>query len=339
MSELLQVVDVVKHFPVRGKLPFLAKTVHALDGITFSLAPNRSIGIVGESGSGKTTLARCIMKLERPNSGDVMLGGRSIYRRSGTKQLRKRVQMVFQDPGGSLNPRFSAERILKESLLHLGVSKRRESGSLVRKLLDQVGIRQSDMKKLPHQFSGGQQQRIAIARALAPNPDILVLDEPTSALDLSLQAQIITLLISLRRRLGLTYLLITHDLSVVRQLCDELQVIYLGKPVEFGSTASVLSNPRHPYSKALIRSILRPDPKTRDDQPPLQGEIPSPINPPSGCRFHPRCPDCMATCKREESSPHSVGDVTVWCHLFKDEMLSIKTNSNIAQHTKEVDDG
>ncbi|MFC2077989.1 oligopeptide/dipeptide ABC transporter ATP-binding protein [Candidatus Bipolaricaulota bacterium] len=308
----------VKHFPVRGDIPLLAKSVHALDGISFSLGANGSIGIVGESGSGKTTLARCIMKLERPTSGDVALEGESIYRRLGAKALRRRVQMVFQDPGGSLNPRFPADRILKEALLHLRATKRQRTRDAIRTLLRQVGIRESDIRKLPHQFSGGQQQRIAIARALAPNPDILILDEPTSALDLSLQAQIIALLDSIRRELTLAYVLITHDLSVVRQLCDQLLVMYLGKPVEAGPTPLVLSRPSHPYSRALIGSILRPDPTTRDLSAPLHGEIPSPTAPPPGCRFHPRCPKCMPVCRSVEPRPETVGDATAWCHLFSD---------------------
>jgi oligopeptide/dipeptide ABC transporter ATP-binding protein len=319
MGELLRVVNVVKHFPVRGDLPFLAKRVHALDGISFSLHANGSIGLVGESGSGKTTLARCIMKLERPASGDVLLEGRSIYRRFGAKELRRRVQMVFQDPGGSLNPRFSAEKALKESLVHLRNTTRQETGVRVRELFRQVGMRESDVKKLPHQFSGGQQQRIAIARALAPDPDVLILDEPTSALDLSLQAQIITLLESLRRDLNLAYVLITHDLSVVRQLCDELLVMYLGRPVEFGTTHRILTDPKHPYSRALIGSILHPDPQTRDDRAPLHGEIPSPIDPPPGCRFHPRCPNRLEVCSQHEPEPALIDDgTTVLCHLYGD---------------------
>jgi len=320
MAELLCVENMVKHFPVRGDIPFLSKRVHALDGISFSLRANGSIGLVGESGSGKTTLARCIMKLERPDSGDVLLDGRSIYRRFGAEELRRRVQMVFQDPGGSLNPRFSAEKVVKESLLHLGKATRQEVRVRVSELFRQVGMRESDVKKLPHQFSGGQQQRIAIARALAPGPDILILDEPTSALDLSLQAQIITLLDTLRGDLGLSYVLITHDLSVVRQVCDELLVMYLGRPVECGVTDRILRDPKHPYSQALIGSILHPDPQTRDDRAPLGGEIPSAIAPPPGCRFHPRCPNRLDVCLKSEPEPTLLGDgATVFCHLYGDD--------------------
>jgi len=316
MTPLLEAVALVKHFSVKGDVPFQAKTVHAVDGISFAICHDRSIGIVGESGSGKTTIARCLVGLDRPTTGDVLLDGRSILRRAELHNLRKRVQMVFQDPGGSLNPRFSAERIICESLLHLGVSRGRERKRMAIELLEQVGLRPSDVQKLPHQFSGGQQQRIAIARALAPKPDALVLDEPTSALDLSLQAQIITLLTGLRQEFDLTYALITHDLAVVQQLCDQLLVMYLGKPVELGAAASILSNPLHPYSQALIGSILHPDPAMRDTKPPLRGEIPSPMNPPTGCRFHTRCPQRSPVCEMVDPKAQLVNGREIWCHLY-----------------------
>ncbi len=315
-SPLLRVRGLVKHFSVKGDLPLVTKTVHALDGIDFDLNPHESIGVVGESGSGKTTLARCIMSLYRPTAGDVHVHGRSVYRRRGKRALLKNVQMVFQDPGGSLNPRFSAERSLLEPLLHLARMPRRERPAAVRALFELVGIRPSDIRKLPHQFSGGQQQRIAIARAIAPQPEILILDEPTSALDLSLQAQVIALLMQLREELGLAYVLITHDLSVVRQLCDQLLVMYLGRPVELGPTADVLDGPNHPYSQALIGSVLIPDPTKRDLVPPLVGEIPSPTAPPSGCRFHPRCQHAMTICAQEAPEARRVEQVQTWCHLY-----------------------
>ncbi len=320
MSEQLLSVDrLVKHFSVPGDVPLVPKVVHALDGVSFSLTTGESVGVVGESGSGKTTLARCTMSLYRPTSGDVRLKGVSIFRRRMRKQLLRNVQMVFQDPGGSLNPRFSAERVISEPLIHLAKMSRRERKAAVQALLELVGLCESDIRKLPHQFSGGQQQRIAIARAIAPKPEILLLDEPTSALDLSLQAQIISLLLQLRRELGLSYVLITHDLSVVRQLCDRLFVMYLGKPVELGRTASVLDRPLHPYSCALIGSVLIPDPSMRDSEPPLKGEIPSPTKPPRGCRFHPRCPQCLEICRAAEPEEYAVGDTSVWCHLYGDE--------------------
>jgi len=315
-SPLLHVQGLVKHFNVKGDLPLVTKTVHALDGIDFTLDPNGSIGVVGESGSGKTTLARCMMSLYRPTGGDVKVQGQSIYRRWGRRQLLRNVQMVFQDPGGSLNPRFSAERSIIEPLIHLARMPRGDRSAAAHALFELVGIRSSDIRKLPHQFSGGQQQRIAIARAIAPRPEILILDEPTSALDLSLQAQVIALLMQLREELGLAYVLITHDLSVVRQLCDQLLVMYLGKPVELGPTAQVLDHPSHPYSKALIGSVLVPDPSKRDISTPLKGEIPSPTAPPPGCRFHPRCPQALEICSEDPPGARWVEGVETWCHLY-----------------------
>jgi oligopeptide/dipeptide ABC transporter ATP-binding protein len=256
------------------------------------------------------------MSFYRPTRGDVRVHGQSVYRRHGRRELLSNVQIVFQDPGGSLNPRFSAERSLTEPLIHLSRTPRRLRAASARALFELVGIRPSDIRKLPHQFSGGQQQRIAIARAIAPQPSILILDEPTSALDLSLQAQVISLLTQLRRELGLAYVLITHDLSVVRQLCDQLLVMYLGKPVELGPTEEVLDRPRHPYSKALIGSVLIPDPTLRSTAPPLRGEIPSPTAPPSGCRFHPRCPSAMPICSQDDPEGRIVQSIKTWCHLY-----------------------
>lgn len=321
-SSLLEVKELVKHFQVRGDLPLVSRTVHALCGVSFVLEGGRSLGVVGESGSGKTTLARCIVNLHKPTAGDVLLNGKSIYTREGTRALRKLVQMVFQDPGGSLNPRFSAERIVRESLLHLGSLPKRQARLAALELLEQVGIRKSDAKKLPHQFSGGQQQRIAIARALAPRPRVLVLDEPTSALDLSVEAQILTLLLQLRKELDLTYIVISHDITVVHLLSDNLLVMYLGKPVEFGPANEVLSTPLHPYTKVLMSSVLKPDPATRSQPPPLQGEMPSPVAPPPGCRFHTRCPAAIAVCGKEEPSGVMKEGRRVWCHLVKGNVLN-----------------
>jgi oligopeptide/dipeptide ABC transporter ATP-binding protein len=315
VTPLLKVQNLVKEFRVKGDLLF-SKTVHAVSGISFTLMPGQSIGIVGESGSGKTTVARCIMGLSPPTAGEILFKETSIYsNHSALKEMRRNVQMVFQDPVGSLNPRFSVDRILRESLIHCDVAPRRDLNRMVQDLLDQVGMTESERKKLPHQLSGGQQQRVSIARALAPRPNVLVLDEPTSALDVSLQAQIVNLLRDLRRELGLAYILITHQFSIVRQLCDVLLVMYLGKPMEMGPTAEIINRPRHPYSRALIGSIPLPDPSRRINTPPLTGEIPSPINPPSGCWFHPRCPQATEICSRDGPLSQQTDGVTVWCHL------------------------
>ena len=315
MIPLLEVQNLVKEFRVKGDRLF-SKTVHAVNGVSFTLMPGQSLGIVGESGSGKTTVARCIMGLYRPNAGDILFNARSIFRdRSRLKEMRRTVQMVFQDPAGSLNPRFSVERILRESLVHCDAPSSRDLDVAILDLLSQVGMTESERKKLPHQLSGGQQQRVSIARSLAPKPSVLVLDEPTSALDVSLQAQIVNLLRDLRQELGLAYILITHQFSIVRQLCDVLLVMYLGKPMEMGPTAGIINQPRHPYSRALIGSIPFPDPSRRIDAPPLKGEIPSPLNPPSGCWFHPRCPQAMEICSRDAPASQRINGVTVWCHL------------------------
>lgn len=316
MSSVLAVDGLVKHFSVKGDLPLMTKTVHAVDGIGFSLSADESVGIVGESGSGKTTVARCVMGLYRPTAGDIRLHGESVFSRDGRRRLLRHVQMVFQDPGGSLNPRFTAEQVLTEPLVHLRKLSKPGRKAAVRELFQQVGMRESDLRKLPHQFSGGQQQRVAIARALAPKPEVLILDEPTSALDLSLQAQVIALLVRLREEFDLSYILITHDLAVVRQLCDRLLVMYLGMPAEMGPTEAVLDHPQHPYSRALIGSVLVPDPAARDRVPPLKGEVPSPTNPPSGCRFHPRCSQRLEICRDRPPTLQRVDATDVWCHLY-----------------------
>jgi oligopeptide transport system ATP-binding protein len=315
---LLAVRNLTKHFRVKGDVPLVSKTVHALDGISLDLASGTSIGIAGESGSGKTTLARCVMSLEKPTAGQILFQGRNVKAdRAAFRQMRRSIQMVFQDPAGSLNPRFTVERTLREPFLYFSARPRGEHRQLILRLLEQVGIGEPMMTKLPHQLSGGQQQRVSIARALAPEPSVLILDEPTSALDVSLQAQIVNLLERLREELDLAYILITHQLSIVRQLCESLMIMYLGKPMETGPTSEILDNPRHPYSRALMDSIPVPDPFVQVDIPQLAGEIPSPIDPPSGCRFHPRCIHEKSVCRHEEPFARQVEGVTVWCHLFQ----------------------
>jgi oligopeptide/dipeptide ABC transporter ATP-binding protein len=323
MSAVIEIQNLVKHYRVKGDYLFTTKTVHALDGISMNIQSGSSIGIVGESGSGKTTLARCTMALEKPTAGNVLLKGRDVHRnRSVRKEMRGSVQMVFQDPAGSLNPLFSVERAVREHLVRFSSKSRKEIKIETKKLLDQVGIGESLLGKLPHQLSGGQQQRVSIARALASNPSTLILDEPTSALDVSLQAQIINLLSDLRRKFDISYILITHQLSIVRQLCESLLIMYLGRPMETGSAAKILDEPKHPYSKALIKSILVPDPSEKSEIPPLTGEIPSPTSPPAGCRFHPRCEFSMEICRRRPPPPIQKNGTTVWCYLYSDKGLN-----------------
>jgi oligopeptide/dipeptide ABC transporter ATP-binding protein len=259
------------------------------------------------------------MALEKPTSGKVLLKGRDVHRnRSVRKEMRGSVQMVFQNPAGSLNPLFTVERAVKEHLVRFSSKPGKEINNVVKKLLNQVGIGESLLGKLPHQLSGGQQQRVSIARALASSPSALILDEPTSALDVSLQAQIVNLLSELRRELNIIYILITHQLSIVRQLCESLLIMYLGRPMETGSTATILDQPKHPYSQALINSILVPDPSDKSEILPLTGEIPSPTSPPAGCRFHPRCEFSMEVCTHQPPPPIQKNGITVWCYLYGD---------------------
>ena len=323
MSPVIEIQNLVKHYRVKGDYPFTTKTVHALDGISLNIQSGSSIGIVGESGSGKTTLARCTIALEKPTSGKVLLRGRDVHRmRSVRNEMRASLQMVFQNPAGSLNPLFTVERAVKEHLVRFSSKSRKEINNEVKKLLNQVGIGESLLGKLPHQLSGGQQQRVAIARALVSSPSALILDEPTSALDVSLQAQIVNLLSDLRRQLDIIYILITHQLAIVRQLCESLLIMYLGRPMETGSTAKIIDQPKHPYSQALIKSILVPDPTDKSEIPPLTGEIPSPTSPPAGCRFHPRCEYSMEICRRQPPPPIQKNGVTVWCYLYSDKGMN-----------------
>lgn len=327
---MLEVKDLVMHFRVAGDLPFVPRVVHAVDGISFDVDSGKTVGIVGESGSGKTTVARCVLALYRPTQGDVLLEGKSIFKsRQALRRLRRTVQAVFQDPAGALNPRFTVGRTIAEVLRFAGPKERRERRRMIPQLLEQVGLHESLAQKLPHQLSGGQQQRVSVARALATEPRILVLDEPTSALDVSLQAQIVNLLTDLRERLGLGYILITHELSIIRQLSEWLIVMYLGKPAEIGPTGAVITSPRHPYTRALIASVLVPDPARQWEPPALLGEIPSPTKPPSGCRFHTRCPSAKPLCGELEPQAQAFSGTQVWCHYPVDDCSTEASSPSI----------
>ena len=290
---LLQTKDVYKWFPIRGGL--LSRTVgrvRAVDGVTIKVKKGETLGVVGESGCGKTTLSRTIMRLLEPSKGKVIFDGIDISNLKGSdlKPFRRRMQMVFQDPYASLDPRQSVRSALTEPLTihHMGGSKG-ERNATVEKLIELVGLNSDHLARFPHEFSGGQRQRIAVARALAVKPDFLVLDEPTSSLDVSVQAQILNLLKSLQSELDLTYMFVSHNLAVVRQMCHRTAVMYLGRVVELAPTDKLFQNPKHPYTKALLSSVPVPDPSKRTDLEVLEGDVPSPVFIPTGCRFRPRC--------------------------------------------------
>jgi oligopeptide transport system ATP-binding protein len=306
MSEvLLEVCDLVKHFPVGGGVFKRAEgTVRAVDGVSFSLRRGETLGLVGESGCGKTTTGRCILQLERPTSGHIVFEGTDLATHSERqlRELRRHMQVIFQDPYSSLNPRMTIGQILAEPIkVHRLVSGKAARARRIEELLTQVGLLPQHAQRYPHQLSGGQRQRVGIARALAMEPSLIICDEPVSALDVSIQAQIINLLEELQSRLGLTYLFIAHDLSVVRHISDRVVVMYLGKVVEVADRQTLYEAPVHPYTRALLSAVPIPDPKleaTRE-RTVLRGEIPSALTPPRGCVFHPRCPIAEARCSAE----------------------------------------
>lgn len=300
---LLEVKDLVTHFNIRGGiLSRVVGKVHAVDGVSFKLHHGETLGLVGESGSGKSTLGKTIMRLVEPTSGSIRIKGKELVglRKSEMFPFRRNVQMVFQDPYSSLNPRIPVGKIVAEALKVHGVSNREERENRVAEIFLKVGLHRSDMRKYANEFSGGQRQRIGIARALVLNPNLIIADEAVSALDVSVQAQVINLLMDLQTDLGLSYLFIAHDLSVVAQICDRIAVMYMGEIVEIAPRQELYSNPRHPYTKSLLASIPISDPKMRTIKHRLlSGEIPSPSNPPTGCRFHTRCPIAETHCTIE----------------------------------------
>jgi oligopeptide transport system ATP-binding protein len=299
---LLEVTDLVKHYQVRGGvLRRRIGTVHAVDGVSFALSTGETLGLVGESGCGKSTVARSVLRLIEPSSGAVRLDGTDITRlgKTALRPHRRSMQIVFQDPFASLNPRMTAGDIVGEPLEVHGLATGRQKRDRVGELFEQVGLRPDQMKNYPHQFSGGQRQRICIARALSLGPKLIVCDEPVSALDVSIQAQVINLLIDLQRRHGFSYLFIAHDLAVVAHISHRVAVMYLGRIVEIAEKRDLFANPRHPYTQALLASVPVADPKARRLAPLIDGDVPSPINPPSGCAFHTRCRHVMERCRIE----------------------------------------
>ena len=305
MSEaLLEVRNLVKHFPVHTGFRGPTLSVKAVDGVSFTLNRGETLGLVGESGCGKTTTGRCVLQLERPTSGEVVFEGTELTKLSDSKLrgMRRRMQVIFQDPYSSLNPRMTVGQILTEPLkVHGLIKDKAKQAARVRELLTQVGLLPQHARRYPHQMSGGQRQRVGIARALAMEPSLIVCDEPVSALDVSIQAQIVNLLEDLQKRLGLTYLFIAHDLSVVRHISDRVVVMYLGKVVEIADRRSLYEEPLHPYTKALLSAVPIPDPKleAHRERTLLRGEVPSALKPPAGCVFHPRCPIAVERCSAE----------------------------------------
>ena len=319
MQPLLTVGLLKKYFPLdRGMFSRTKAVVRAVDGVSFELQKGETLGLVGESGSGKTTVGRCILRLIKPTSGDVLFDNMNVTRlpASELKKLRRQMQIIFQDPYVCLTPRLRIRTILKEPLEIHGIGTKADHTDRVVTILRRVGLRPEHMNRFPHEFSGGQRQRIAIARTLMVNPELIIADEPVSALDVSIQAQIINLLVALQRELGLSYLLISHDLSVVHYMCDRIAVMYLGKIVEMTTRSDLYLNPLHPYTQALLSAIPEPNTGPKREKILLGGEVPSPINPPAGCSFHPRCNYKMETCTKVEPLLKGVGDSHwVSCHL------------------------
>ena len=325
-DDLLTVRGLTKHFPIGGGLPFgrPAGLVKAVDGVSFSVQPGKTLALVGESGCGKTTTAKLILRLEAPTAGEVRLEGEDVHALAGAalRRFRTRVQAVFQDPWSSLNPRMRVRDLVAEPLVVNQRVDRREVDRKVAKVLEDVGLRPEQARNFPHEFSGGQRQRIAIASALISNPRLIVLDEPVSALDVSIRSQIMNLFKDLQAEYGVGYLLVAHDLGTTRYMADEIAVMYLGKVVEIAPTETLFAEPKHPYTQALFSAALPSHPDSPHEEIVLQGEVPSPIDPPSGCSFHPRCPVKIgAVCEQVQPRllPCGRPGHQVACHLYTED--------------------
>jgi oligopeptide transport system ATP-binding protein len=320
MTPLVEVRGLTKYFPVRGGL-FRRSTQHvrAVDDVDLAIQPGETLGVVGESGCGKSTLGRLVLRLLEPTGGEVFFDGVDLQTLSagGLRRKRREMQIIFQDPYGSLNPRMRVGSIVGEGIDIHGLARGDEKRRMVTQVLERVGMRGDAVDRYPHEFSGGQRQRIGIARALAVKPRLIVADEPVSALDVSIQAQIVNLLQDLQQEFGLAYLFISHDLRVVEHISHRVAIMYLGKIVELAESVELYRNPRHPYTRALLSAVPTPDPKTKRQRIILPGDVPSPINPPPGCHFHPRCPYVEDRCRREPPAlVAGKGGHAVACHVF-----------------------
>ena len=320
---LLEVKNLVKHYPIKaGVLQKTVGKVRSVDGVSFSIERGKTFGLVGESGCGKTTIGRTLIRLVEPTSGQAILNGQDIFslNKKDLKALRPKLQMIFQDPYSSLNPRMPVGEIIGEAVREHNLVEKDRLKDYILQIMEECGLRRYYIDRYPHEFSGGQRQRICIARALALRPELVIADEPVSALDVSIQAQVINLMKDLQTKNGLTYLFISHDLSVVEYLADTVGVMYLGSLVELATKEQIFSNPKHPYTRALLSAVPIPDPDKKMNRIILEGDIPSASNPPKGCKFHTRCPNCMDICK--EKAPvwkdYGNGHYTA-CHLYSQE--------------------
>jgi len=320
-EELLVVKNLKKYYPITGGvLGGEVGVVKAVDDVSFTVKRGETLGLVGESGCGKSTTGRSLLRLIEPTSGEIHFDGVNVssLSKDEMRKMRRDMQIVFQDPFASLNPRHNIEKILEETLVVHGIGSSAERKKRVLEMLEVVGLSSYHARRYPHQFSGGQRQRIGIARALMLNPKLIVADEPVSALDVSIQSQVLNLMQDLQREMGLTYLFIAHDLSVVRHISDRVGVMYLGRIVELTTSSQLYSNPLHPYTQALLSAVPTPDPDAVRERVILQGDVPSPANPPSGCTFHTRCPHVTDECRTKRPEFRDAGDGHfVACHLYK----------------------